>query len=268
MRMKYRVHTDDNSKTKLQWAKLRRVPFRNGEWMYHNGYRQSGGMYYVLEDTRKMSNDEWKAYREPLNKKARERYERQSRVRLKNKYISKINEIEAESVINPSGVICFDIETTGLNSYEDDEILQFSAIDGDGNILLNTYIKPYAKNSWKEAERVNGITTEMVSEAPYLHELASKIKGIFETAKVESIAYNGNFDLEFLANFGIEGHMTFDVMEHFAPIYGEWSEYYGNYKWQKLTTCAEYYGYEFKAHDSLEDVNATLYCYNKILEQE
>lgn len=27
-----------------------------------------------------------------------------------------------------------------------------------------------------------------------------------------------------------------------------------------------YYGYEFKAHDSLEDVKATLYCYKKMEE--
>lgn len=30
--------------------------------------------------------------------------------------------------------------------------------------------------------------------------------------------------------------------------------------------CAEYYGYEFKAHDSLEDAKATLYCYKKMEE--
>ena len=37
-----------------------------------------------------------------------------------------------------------------------------------------------------------------------------------------------------------------------------------NYKWQKLSKAAAYYGYKFKAHDSLEDVRATLYVYNKM----
>lgn len=46
----------------------------------------------------------------------------------------------------------------------------------------------------------------------------------------------------------------------FAEIYGEWNERRGSYKWQSLTKCATYYGYEFKAHDSLEDVKATLYA--------
>lgn len=31
---------------------------------------------------------------------------------------------------------------------------------------------------------------------------------------------------------------------------------------QKLVTAANYYGYKFKAHDSLEDVKATLYVFN------
>ena len=58
-------------------------------------------------------------------------------------------------------------------------------------------------------------------------------------------------------------------MMDFAPIYGEWSEYHGDYKWQSLSTCAAYYGYDWgedKAHDSLADCKATLFCYNRIRE--
>lgn len=42
-------------------------------------------------------------------------------------------------------------------------------------------------------------------------------------------------------------------------------EKYGDYKYQKLSTCAEYYGYDWgndTAHDSLADCKATLFCYN------
>lgn len=52
----------------------------------------------------------------------------------------------------------------------------------------------------------------------------------------------------------------------FAPIYGDYNKRYGNYKWQSLSTCANYYNYEFNAHNSLEDTKATLYCYQKIKE--
>jgi len=61
---------------------------------------------------------------------------------------------------------------------------------------------------------------------------------------------------------------TFDVMLEFAPIYGKWDDYHGDYKWQKLSTCARYYGYKKKGqfHDSLEDVRATLFCFYAMLE--
>lgn len=55
-------------------------------------------------------------------------------------------------------------------------------------------------------------------------------------------------------------------MIEFAKIYEEWNNYYGNRTYQKLTNAACYYGYNFDelAHDSLEDVKATLVVYNAI----
>ena len=47
----------------------------------------------------------------------------------------------------------------------------------------------------------------------------------------------------------------------FAREYGEWNDFFCDYKWQKLGTAAAYYGYHFRAHDSLEDVRATLYIF-------
>lgn len=55
-------------------------------------------------------------------------------------------------------------------------------------------------------------------------------------------------------------------MREFAKIYEEWNNYYGNHTYQKLTNAACYYGYNFDelAHDSLEDVKATLVVYNAL----
>lgn len=170
---------------------------------------------------------------------------------------------------NPSAEIVFDLETTGLDPLED-EILQISIIDGAGNVLLNDYVKPYVLTEWPGAERVHGITPERVKDCPYLHDLAVKVRGIFANAKTW-IGYNGGFDLGFLAKIGIvptDEVRIVDVMRDFATIYGEWIEQCGDYRWQKLTTCAAYYGYEFRAHDSLEDVRATLFCYRQMQEAQ
>lgn len=161
--------------------------------------------------------------------------------------------------------VIFDIETTGLDP-EQDEILQFSAINQYGEVLLNTYVHPLRTESWDEAERINGISKEMVENAPGFDEIKKEVQEIFDGAD-ELIAYNGSFDMAFLKNNGIEinnGIPYYDVMEEFAPYYGEWSDYYGEYKWQKLTTCANFWGFQFGAHDSLEDVKATLHAYERL----
>lgn len=166
---------------------------------------------------------------------------------------------------NPSGIIVFDTETTGLNFFHD-EIIQISIIDGDGNELLNTYVKPYWNTEWSMASEINHIYPETVASAPYAHELIPIVRGIFASAKT-LVAYNNKFDLMMLKNWGIDvrpDQVNYDVMLKFAEIYGEWNESFGNYKWQKLTKAAWYYGYIFDAHDSLEDVRATLAVYYAI----
>ena len=115
---------------------------------------------------------------------------------------------------------------------------------------------------------VNHITPEMVANAPNIIEVKQEINKIINSANV-IVGYNILFDLEFLAAFGIENSKAtvIDVMQDSGDIYGEWSDKYGCNKWQKLTKCAEYYGYDWGtdiAHDSLADCRATLYCYNKI----
>ena len=166
---------------------------------------------------------------------------------------------------NPTKGIVFDVETTGIK--EHDEILQISIADLNGNVLMNTYVKPYFLNEWEDAERVHGITKDMVKDAPYVFELIPKLKGIFSDIE-EIVGYNVDFDLGFIKPLGIEiGECKiFDVMKEFAPLYGDWNNRFHSWAWKDLGTCAKYFDCEFKAHDSLEDAKATLFCYNKIKE--
>lgn len=64
------------------------------------------------------------------------------------------------------------------------------------------------------------------------------------------------------AGFNVPADVV-DVMLEFAPIYGERNGRRGGYRWQKLATCASYYGApEFDAHNSLGDAQATAWCYS------
>ena len=164
--------------------------------------------------------------------------------------------------------LIFDTETTGLDPMRD-EILQLSIIDENENVLFNDYLKPLHKAKWPDAERVNHISYEMVKGKPTFQQRLDEIQSIFSRAD-ELIAYNGNFDIRFLRKHGIifPDVPVYDVMLQFAPVYGEWSYVFKSWKWQKLTTAAKYYGYSYSAHDSLEDVKATLFVYNKLHENE
>lgn len=174
-------------------------------------------------------------------------------------------QIEPVRCNNASEIIVLDCETTGLDigCYGKDKILEISIINGEGNVLLNTLLKPYNKKEWSEAVWIQNITPDMVSEMPYPHEILPILLGILNTAKV-IVGYNISFDLRVLESIGIKwtGQVD-DVMKMFVPIYKKDT---GNWRNQKLSTCAAYYNYTFQSanHRSLEDVKATLHCYKCI----
>lgn len=165
-------------------------------------------------------------------------------------------------------MIVVDTETTGFIAGVD-ELLQVSIINSVGETLYNSYIKPTQHTEWNEVQAVNGITPEAVANAPTIEQEIGKINRILKNAEVY-VGYNSSLDMDFLSAAGAafpEEMKIRDVMKDFAPIYGEWNEAKGSYKLQKLIKCAAHYGYDWsndKAHDSLSDCRATLYCFDRI----
>lgn len=166
-------------------------------------------------------------------------------------------------------IVCLDIETTGVSIWESEPV-SVAIIDGEGEKLYYHLIKPDRAKRWPEAAAINGITPEMVADAPSIKEEAPKIEMALLGAKV-IIGYNqAGFDIPILKRCGIDvpDVPMADVMLDFAEIYGEWNEYFEDFKWQKLTTCARRYGYEFKPHDALEDTRATLHCFWGVVDDQ
>ena len=169
----------------------------------------------------------------------------------------------------PITAICFDTETTGVRPGED-EILELSIVDQDGNALYHGYFNPEYHSQWPGAEAVNGISPAFVADKPHISACLAELQAIFDTPELTTlIGYNTCFDIRMLEAAGIVIPARLeivDVMREFAPIYGDFSEKYGSYKWKKLIECAEYYHYNWtdRAHDSLADALATLYCYRKM----
>lgn len=164
--------------------------------------------------------------------------------------------------------VVLDFETTGLSS-KYDEILQVSAIDQDGNVLINEYCKPKSISTWEEAEAIHKISPAMVFDKKPFEDYVEILTDILTNA-AEIIIYNADFEVGFLKKYGVEFNTNiYDLMYEFAEVYGQWNEYYGNYTWKSLDDCCLYYGYYLdNAHNSLEDCKATLYCYNKVINKE
>lgn len=158
--------------------------------------------------------------------------------------------------------IVFDTETTGLNPQDNDEILQLTIIDFNGSVLFDEYFKPIKNDAWPDAMKINHITPEMLRDKKPFSEYIKEIQSIFDSAD-EIIAYNIEFDRKMVENQGIvfPNVNTYDVMLEFAPIYGNKDPNTNTYRPVKLSMCADYYDYEFDAHNSLEDTKATLHCY-------
>lgn len=98
--------------------------------------------------------------------------------------------------------VVLDLETTGLDA-DCNEILQVSAIDQDGNTLINEYCKPKFLTEWHEAEQIHGITPEMVKDKKPFEYYIEKLSEILTKAE-QIIIYNAEFELSFLEKYKVE----------------------------------------------------------------
>lgn len=176
-------------------------------------------------------------------------------------------------MMNRNEILVLDTETTGFLG--DAELLQVSILDGKGQVLMNEYFKPDHTASWPGAMAVNHITPAMVADKPSIQARKNDISHLLRHAKAV-VGYNISFDLKMLRQNGVYVPSRLqlrpiDLMGPFSDRYGKERNLtlnkYGHYRYQKLITCADYYGYEGGTwHDSLEDTKATLYCFWKMVE--
>lgn len=168
--------------------------------------------------------------------------------------------------------IVIDTETTGLD--ENAEIIEVGIIDHTGKVLFDSLIKPVHPIP-AEVTAINGITNEMVANAPTWDQVYSEIKQIVEENLL--VAFNAEFDLRMLAQtsalYGLPRIMSNvyifmlpEVLHHccamklYAQYYGEWKVEEQTYRRQSLTRALEQQGItvDVPAHRAVGDTLRTL----------
>ncbi|WP_294158520.1 3'-5' exonuclease [uncultured Selenomonas sp.] len=165
-----------------------------------------------------------------------------------------------------ASTICIDTETTGLKP-EENGIVELAIVSAESEILFHERLNPGDVRWTRKATEVNGISRKDVAGELTLDDYRPIIQAIFDAADT-IIGYNTDFDLDFLAENGIipRHAKVVDVMTMYSYVVGQYDEYHGDYRYQKLTRCAAQYKYKWteKAHGALADALATIYCYPKV----
>lgn len=148
-----------------------------------------------------------------------------------------------------------DTETTGLSP--DDEVVEIAIVNEAGNVLLETLVKPVRCKSWQAAQSIHGISPAMVEGAPAYAELAEQIAACFRDQQV--VIYNSGYDSMYLCNELESASDVLCCMTEYSQKYGEWSDYWEDYQWEKLSDAAAHVGHIWsgEAHRALAD---TLAC--------
>jgi DNA polymerase-3 subunit epsilon len=172
--------------------------------------------------------------------------------------------LQAREIMKMDFVV-FDTETTGLSPENGDEAVSLGLVSKSGDILLDTLLR-HSKRSRPEALRVHGHTWEATREAPRLAKILPELRRL--TSGKSILCYCvGNFDANILISTCSAHCMptldlrrrTIQALEPFAQFYGEWNDYRQNYKWQSLTTAAQFFGIDTAgAHGAAVDALMTL----------
>lgn len=158
----------------------------------------------------------------------------------------------------PENILIIDTETTGLHPLVCD-IIEAAAVDGVGKTVAEYRYGSYS-TEWPEAEAIHGISPKDVEGLRPFDEDVDRWTDLISGYDV-IVGYNVQFDIEFMAKAGVDfkNVKTYDIMEPFAAIYGQWHEYWESYTWKKLIDAAKYYGLPIDgAHGALWDARTAL----------
>lgn len=166
-------------------------------------------------------------------------------------------------------LVCFDIETTGLDK-TNDHIIQFAAQKFDMSSMelidsLNLYIQPEGSYSISVAAYLkHKITPEFLSDKPHFIDVAADIYNFINDCDI--LTYNGiSFDIPFLQNEFAKVGVDFSVLD--VNCYDAFVEERRRVSNNQEDVFKRYSGMTMEeagltAHDAFSDIQATFKIFN------
>lgn len=160
--------------------------------------------------------------------------------------------------------IVFDLETTGLRPGLD-EIIEISAVKVENNQIVDTYdtlVRPAIRIP-ASATRVNGITNQMVLDAP---EIADALEGFVDFVETGTLVGHNihSFDMNFIYDAAMEVFQEGIYNDYIDTLYMAKS-CLPQLKHHKLGDVSEYFGIDTAgAHRALNDCIMNQKCYEKM----
>ena len=189
---------------------------------------------------------------------AKARAEQAERDRLaREARAAEVAELEAwarEALADPT-VVILDTETTGL--HDEARIVDIAVATVSGKTLLDTLVNP-GEPIPAEASAVHGITDADVADAPTFAQILPRLADALGGRRV--LVYNLGYDRARLRHelglLGVDAAAWMqaarwdDAMIPYSDWVGDWSDYFGNNRWQPLNG----------GHRALGDCRAVIDC--------
>ena len=171
----------------------------------------------------------------------------------------------AREMLDRNAVVV-DFETTGMG---DAEIVQIGVIDAQGEILMDTLVKPIRRIP-AAVTRIHGITNAMVKNAPGFTDIQQDFADLIDNRTF--VAYNVSYEKGILTGecrrhelHPIEPADWACAMKTYAKYWGVWNPGRRSYKWQSLVNACKQQAIPVgNAHQALEDCQMTLALINKM----